>query len=156
MKTCIYSWGLPNLAERVKSEIYNWYWVIVALTLGSAIAVLAVDELGSQAIIRWVLASLLVLFLPGYAFMRALSPSKASNVRQKDEMDGATRYALSVVMSIVTVSVFGLILDLTPWGVSVDSLVLSLTLFTLFCSTIGLAREREVFRSAKIDLEIAE
>ena len=140
----------------MKSEISNWYWVIVTLTLGSAIAVLAVNELGPQAIIRWVLASLLVLFLPGYAFLRALSPSKALNPGQKDQMDSVTRYALSVVMSIVAVSVFGLILDLTPWGVSLGSLVLSLTLFTLFCSTIGWAREREVFSSAKIELEIVE
>jgi hypothetical protein len=132
----------PDLHEHIKSKVSNWYWITVALTLGSAIAVLIIGEVGPLAYIRYISASILVLFLPGYAFLRALSPLKAQNLGETNNMNIITRLTLSIVLSIAMVSVLAFILDFSPLGVSLDSLVLSLSLFTLFFSTLALFRER--------------
>jgi hypothetical protein len=133
----------PSSSKHIESTVPNWYWIMVALTLGSAIAVLAVGDVGPQAYIRYIAASVFVLFLPGYAFLTALSPLKAPNSEESNQMDTITRFALSMVLSIAMVSVLGLILDFSPLGVNLNSLVLSLSLFTLLFSTIGLVRERQ-------------
>jgi hypothetical protein len=132
----------PDLPERIKSEDINWYWIMIALTLISSIAVLIIGEVGTLAYIRYVSASLLVLFLPGYAVLRVISPSNAPTLGESNNMFSITHLSLSIVLSIAIVSVLGLILDFSPLGVTLDSLVLSLSLFTIIFSTIALFRER--------------
>jgi hypothetical protein len=132
----------PDLPERIKSEATGWYWIMIALTLVSSIAVLLIGEVGTLSYIRYVSASLLVLFLPGYALLRAISPSKAQTLGEPNNMYSITRLSLSIVLSIAIVSVIGLILDFSPLGVTLDSLALSLSLFTVIFSTIALFRER--------------
>ena len=132
----------PDLLNRHTSKASNWNWITIALTFASAIAVLVIGEVGPLAYIRYISASFLVLFLPGYAFLRALSPSNAQNPGETNHMDSITRLALSVVISIAVVSVLSLVLDFSPFGVTLDSLVLSLSLFTLFLSTVAFSRER--------------
>jgi hypothetical protein len=132
----------PDLPERIKSEATGWYWIMIALTLVSSIAVLLIGEVGTLSYIRYVSASLLVLFLPGYALLRAISPSNAQTLGEPNNMYSITRLSLSIVLSIAIVSVIGLILDFSPLGVTLDSLVLSLSLFTVIFSTIALFRER--------------
>ena len=132
----------PDLPESIKPEGSHWYWIIMALTLVSAIAVLVISEVGTLAYIRYVSASLLVLFLPGYALLRAISPSNDQTLGQPNNMYSILRLSLSIVLSIVIVSLLGLILDFSPLGVTLDSLVLSLSLFTVLFSTIALFRER--------------
>jgi hypothetical protein len=134
--------GHPDLLSRNTSKTSGWYWITIALTIASAIAVLVIGEVGPLAYIRYISASILVLFLPGYAFLRVLSPSNAQNSGKTNHMDSITRLALSVVLSIAIVSVLGFVLDFSPFGVTLDSLVLSLSLFTLFLSTVALSRER--------------
>jgi len=132
----------PDLPKRIKSEATGWYWIMIALTLVSSMAVLVIGEVGTLAYIRYVSASLLVLFLPGYALLRAISPSNAQTLGEPNNMYSITRLSLSIVLSIAIVSVIGLILDFSPLGVTLDSLVLSLSLFTVIFSTIALFRER--------------
>jgi uncharacterized membrane protein len=133
--------GQDSLPKRRVAIDSTWYKIVVVLILVSAISILIVEDAGPQAYIRYLLASVLVLFLPGYAFLKALSPSRAIS-RGGGQMDNATRFALSVVLSIVMVSVLSLILDLSPWGINLGSLILSLSVFTFVSSTIGLAREQ--------------
>ena len=132
----------PDLPKRIKSEATGWYWIMIALTLVSSMAVLVIGEVGTLAYIRYVSASLLVLFLPGYALLRAISPSNDQTLGQPNNMYSILRLSLSIVLSIVIVSLLGLILDFSPLGVTLDSLVLSLSLFTIIFSTIALFRER--------------
>jgi hypothetical protein len=132
----------PDLPESIKPEGSNWYWIMMALTLVSAIAVLTIGEVGTLAYIRYVSASLLLLFLPGYSLLRAIFPSNDQTLGEPNNMYSITRFSLSIVMSIAIVSLLGLILDFSPLGVTLNSLVLSLSLFTVIFSTIALFRER--------------
>jgi hypothetical protein len=132
----------PEMPKRIKSETSNWYWIMIASTLVSAIAVLVIGEVGTLTYIRYVAASIIVLFLPGYALLRTISPSNAQTLGEPKNMYTITRLSLSIVLSIAIVSVLGLILDFSPLGVTLDSLVLSLSLFTVLFSTAALFRER--------------
>jgi uncharacterized membrane protein len=65
-----------------------------------------------------------VLFLPGYCLIAALFP-KGSDI------DLIERIALSFGLSIAVVPLIGLGLNFTPWGIRLDPILVSLTVFTL-------------------------
>jgi hypothetical protein len=74
--------------------------------------------------IRWVLGSVFVLFIPGYATAEALFPKRS-------ELNSLERFALSVGLSLAIVILVGLLLNYTPWGIRLASLVISLTIISL-------------------------
>ena len=135
-----------DLPECIKSESSNWYWIMIVSTLVSSIVVLAIGEVGTLSYIRYVSASILVLFLPGYALLRTISPSNARTLGEPNNMYSITRLSLSIVLSIMIVSALGLILDFSPLGVTLESIVLSLSLFTVLFSTVALFRERRAIQ----------
>jgi uncharacterized membrane protein len=65
-----------------------------------------------------------ILFLPGYCLIAALFP-KGSDI------DLIERIALSFGLSIAVVPLIGLGLNFTPWGIRLDPILVSLTIFTL-------------------------
>jgi uncharacterized membrane protein len=65
-----------------------------------------------------------VLFIPGYCFINALFPKDG-------EIDLIERIALSFGLSIAVVPLIGFGLNFTPWGIQLDPIVISLTLFTM-------------------------
>jgi uncharacterized membrane protein len=89
---------------------------------------------------------LLTLGLPGYALTKALFTPKTLGPRQ-----GHTgllfTVALSVVLSVVVVSLVAFALDLTPIGVSLVSLNLSLFTLTLVFGAVGLWRRYSTSKS---------
>jgi len=82
---------------------------------------------------------LLTLGLPGYALMKALFTPKTLGPKQGYSGLLFT-VAFSVVMSIVVVSLVAFALDLTPIGVTLVSLNLSLFMLTLVFGSVGLWR----------------
>jgi uncharacterized membrane protein len=73
--------------------------------------------------LRTVLTLPLILIIPGYCLIAALFPKKG-------EMDLAERIMLSIGLSLAVVPLIGLGLNFTPWGIRLEPLVISLTLFT--------------------------
>jgi hypothetical protein len=131
-----------NSTTYLKTRASLWFWVTIGLTLGGSLVVFAVPNIGPFANFRYVFASVFVLLLPGFALLKALFPSYAVNFGKTDWMDGPIRFAFSVVLSIAVVSVLGLFLDYTPWGINLDTLVVCLSSFTVILSVIALLRER--------------
>jgi len=75
--------------------------------------------------IRYVVGSIMVLFLPGYSLVEALYPGEG-------ELSPLERLALSIGLSLALVPLTGLILNYTPWGIRLNSTVTALaTLITL-------------------------
>lgn len=74
--------------------------------------------------LRVVFALPVVLFIPGYVLIAALFPGST-------EIDSIERIALSFGLSIAVVPLIGLALNYTPFGIRLDPIVLSLTIFTL-------------------------
>jgi len=117
-----------TLTKYLVSPKAYWYWAVIALSIATTILVFTIPENAYPIVYaRYILGAIFVLWLPGYALIKALFPTK--------EIDQIERVALSIGMSLALVPITGLLLNYTPWG------ILSLTV-TL--ATAALIREQTV------------
>lgn len=84
--------------------------------------------------LRIVVGLLFILFFPGYALMAALFP-------QKDRLHGIERVALSFVLSFAIVPLTGLVLNFTPWGIRLESILIGIAVFIVIALLISLYRQ---------------
>jgi hypothetical protein len=129
-----------TLKDYILSVHAYWYLLIVAVAAVTTTLILANLEHtpiigGILLYARYLLASVFVLFLPGYSFIKALFPVK--------EIDNVERIALSIGMSLAIVAINALILNYTPWGISTNPITLSLLGLTLTLSTTAVVREHQ-------------
>jgi uncharacterized membrane protein len=89
--------------------------------------------------LRYVLGSLFVLYLPGYALIEALYP-------RGDELEPLERLALSIGLSLALVPLVGLVLNYTPWGIRLTPIVISLAILTEGLVLYSLYRKYQYFR----------
>jgi len=125
---------------------------VVVLAIGTTFAILL--PVVNESPIRILLGLLFVLFLPGYAFVAALFPAEPDSAALTDEtgdetaggnrrtIDGIERAALSFALSIPVVSLLGLGLSLTPFGVGLASVLPTLITVTLVLTGIAAHRRR--------------
>lgn len=112
----------------------------------------------NETFLRIVFALPVVLFIPGYALIAALFPGKT-------EIDTLERVALSFGLSIAVVPLIGLGLNYTPWGIRLDPIVISISVFAIAMLAIAQYRRyvlsdeeqfrlpvREAFLEAKSEL----
>lgn len=106
----------------VSVEATNLYVIIIFIILNW----LLVNFVASPPLIyaRYVIGSVFVLFLPGYALIEALYP-------KGEELDALERFALSIGLSLAIVPLVGLILNYTPWGIRLEPITISLSILTL-------------------------
>ncbi len=152
-----------SLSAYLKTYDAAWYWTTLALTLASITAIFAIPEdLQPIVIIRYVLGTIFILWLPGYTFIKALFPRTpparpaTSLTRTVQNLDTIERIALSIGLSLALVPIVGLLLNYTPWGINLTPVTLSLTALTLTFATAALLRENQTGRkpSYKTALEI--
>ena len=119
------------MSEKTRTEkIYSAFFeqefpadlALVIVWLVASIAVIYLPIL-SETPIRIVFVIPLVLFIPGYCLIAALFP-------KKDEIGLIERIMLSIGVSIAVVSLIGLGLNFTLWGIRLIPIVISLTSFT--------------------------
>jgi uncharacterized membrane protein len=106
-------------------------FAIIAFVVVSAIFIIVppLNETPLRAAIGFVM----VLFAPGYAFVSALFPGR-------DELDTIERLALSIGLSICIVVFIGLGLNYTPWGIRLEPILLSISIFILIFISISAYR----------------
>jgi hypothetical protein len=154
-----------KLTSYLRSNQALWYWITMALAAATAIIVFTIPEDASSLVylvyLRYVLGTIFVLWLPGYAFIKALFPqnlpfTKAlehSRDTSEKSLEAIERIALSVGMSIALVPIVGLLLNYTPWGISLTPVVLSLLALTTVFATAGIVREHQARAPKKANLE---
>ncbi|OGO24700.1 MAG: hypothetical protein A2Z28_04365 [Chloroflexi bacterium RBG_16_51_9] len=108
----------------------------ILLNLFVIVLILAINFLSSNAI-RIVLGVPFLIFLPGYSFMAAMFP-------RKNAMDAVERVALSFGTSIAIVPLIGLLLNYTPWGIRLEPVLYSVSLFILVTSVIAWLRRKKL------------
>jgi len=101
------------------------------------IVLIVVIALSPSHILSIIIGLPFVLFFPGYALVTAL-------FIKKEELDSIERVLLSFFMSIVVVSLLGLILNYTPWGIRLEPLLYSIGSFILIALTIAWLRVRRL------------
>jgi len=80
--------------------------------------------------LRIALGLLFVLFFPGYSLISALFPRWSS-------LGGIERIVLSFALSIAVVVLIGLVVNYTPWGINLYSVIISVTLFIVIASAVA-------------------
>lgn len=88
-------------------------------------------------ILRLILGIPFVLFFPGYTLMAALYPKKEGIGRLE-------RLLLSLAMSLVIVSLIGLILNYTPLGIRLEPMLYSTASFIFITSAIAWLKRRRL------------
>jgi uncharacterized membrane protein len=118
------------------------------LLLDLLVIVLAVVIILSTAnILRIILGIPFVLFFPGYTLVLALFP-------RKEGLSGIERVALSFGLSIAVIPLIGLILNYTPWGIRLESMLYSVTFFIFTMSIIAWLRQRRLPEGERFSIQL--
>ncbi|GEA14638.1 hypothetical protein E308F_08800 [Moorella sp. E308F] len=116
-------------------RLHTWKELVYLDAMALVLALIIL--LGGPQPLRVALGLPFVLFLPGYCLIAALFP------RQGD-LDGIERIALSFGLSIAVVPLIGLGLNYTPWGIRLYPILISLLIWILGLSALGLTRRRRL------------
>jgi uncharacterized membrane protein len=106
--------------------------ILITIWLVASVLVIYLPVLNAHPV-RYVLTLPLLFFIPGYCFIAALFP-------QVSDISPIERIALSFGFSVALVSLIGLVLNFTPWGIRLDPIVASLTGFTLLMILVAYYR----------------
>ena len=132
-------------ATRIKTVTGLWYPATIALATAAAAVVLLIPEgFYPWIYLRNTLGLVFVLWLPGYAFIKALFPTHVPIKTSKESLDNIERIALSIGVSLALVPMIGLLLYYTPLGINLLPIVLSLFVLTAILSTAAVMRERQI------------
>ena len=115
--------------------------ILVTCVVLVALVVAIIPAL-SVSIIRPIIGTIVVLFVPGYAFIAALFPQKAT-------LANGVRLALSFGLSIVIVPLLELALNYTRWGIQLGSTLIVIVVFTLLCSIVASVRRYRLPRERR-------
>ncbi len=99
-----------------------------------------------SVVLRIVLGLPFVFFFPGYALTSVLFPRRKGR-------GGIERVALSFGLSIAVVVLIGLILNYTPWGLTLESTLYSVASFILAMSIIAWVRRKRLEEQERFDIE---
>jgi hypothetical protein len=133
-----------SFSTYVFSSKATWYWVTIILAIASGVTALTVPEnVYPLTQIRGVLGLMFVLFLPGFAFMKALYPSSVPLKTSSEYFDIIELVALSLGASIALTIIVGLILYYSPWGMGLVPTTLSLLGLIVFFATTAMLREQQ-------------
>jgi uncharacterized membrane protein len=145
--------------------VTRWYrstgdLLVVALwSIATAVAVLGLEI--EQSLLRALLVTPLVIFLPGYALVEALFPERAAaaDTRQSetlhsdeptvseshlDSISRLERVVLAVVVSLGLVPLVAFVVNYTPYGLRLRPIMVAVVGVTVLLSTLGVVRRRRV------------
>jgi hypothetical protein len=145
-----------NLTAYLTTYHASWYWTTLAVTAAAIISVFMIPEDAFPlVIIRYVLGTIFILWLPGYAFIKTLFPEHLPFTKglartldtPRQNLEIIERIVLSVGMSLALVPIVGLLLNYTPWGIRLAPITLSLTALTLALATGAIIREYQTIKA---------
>ena len=117
------------MIKKILTDEYFYIACLSAILLALIIASGPGLPLALQ-ILRAVFGLLYVLFIPGYCLQAFAMPSRA-------ELDGKERLALSFGLSLALIPALALILDRLPWGITLASVTVGLSLVILLFSFLA-------------------
>lgn len=124
----------------VNNRIILLVFVIITLLLFPAAAF-------TSGALRIILGLPLVLFIPGYILLSALFPGRGS-------LSGIERITFSIGLSIAVAIIIGIILNYTPWGISLYPILISATIFVVVTAFIAWYRALKSYEEFSITVNI--
>jgi len=127
-----------TLTAYLKTEQALWYWTTLATSAATTIAILTIPpDLNPWKYVRITLSLIYILWLPGYTITKNLFPQNTHN------LDPIMRAILNIALSITLVPIIALLLNYTPWGITLTPMTLSLLTLTLTSATTAIIREQQ-------------
>lgn len=123
----------------LKSGYSLWFWGVIAISLATLFTIYIMPQIYPLIIFRYILGSIFIFFLPGYAIIESIFPNL-------DELDSIERFALSIAISVGVVALEGFILNYTPWGIRLEPVLVVLILTTFSFSIISIFRKLPYLR----------
>ena len=122
-----------SLRSYIFSIQATWFWLEILLSSFSFFLILSLTERNTVLIyLRNLFGLIFVLFLPGYALLKAVLPSKQINIFE--------RMIFSIGISLATIPFVGYILNII-YHIRVIPTTLAILAFITFFSIIGILRE---------------
>ncbi|MGC8678841.1 MAG: DUF1616 domain-containing protein [Fervidicoccaceae archaeon] len=129
-----------NFREYLFTPSYSaWLWTSITILVISLFIIALSSFLQFLLPLRYILGSIFVLFLPGYALIEALYPLET-------DLSPLERLALSIGLSLALVPLLGLLLNYTPWGIRLNPVAISLSLLTLLMLLLASWRKYSALR----------
>lgn len=129
-----------------------WYWFTISFSIIIGLVVFLVPtDVYPWSLIRNLFGLILVYWLPGFAFVKAVFPNNVPVKIQFSSLEAIERLALSIGVSIALTPIIGLIFYYTPLGVNTPFIKLSLILLTMVFATLAVFRE---FRKKTISSKV--
>lgn len=105
-----------------RPDYSSWFWAVVFLVVLTVVSIHLSIYSETVLYMRYVLGSVSVLFLPGYLLVETLYPSPR-------DLGPLERLALSIGLSLAVVPLIGLLLNYSPWGIRLEPVVSSMTIY---------------------------
>jgi hypothetical protein len=129
---------VPSFAGYLKSAFALDLWcTLLLLALGIVTTFTIPSDLFPVVVVRWVFAGLLLVFVPGFAFIRALYPFDRF-------IDRWERLALSCGLSLALAILVAFALNFTPWGITPVPVATGLALITVLSILVATYRRARV------------
>ncbi|MCW4005721.1 MAG: DUF1616 domain-containing protein [Candidatus Bathyarchaeota archaeon] len=139
-----------TFSEFLFSEKAAWYWIIVAFTVLTVVFVLLVPgDFVVLQFLRILFGGVFLAFLPGYALIRLLFPPVTAKPSTNAPLNVFARFVLSLGSSLLFDSMVGLLLNYTPWAITLVPLTTVLVVFTLSFATVSIIREYQTVKNSK-------
>jgi uncharacterized membrane protein len=101
----------------------------------------------TEGILRIILGIIFLLIFPGYTLLAALFP-------EKNSINGIERTGLTPLLSFTLISLAGLALNFTPWGIKLTPIYITMSIIIVVCSGIALLRRARLPKSERFSLAI--
>jgi len=144
-----------DLIVFLSKSVWYWFTIILAAVAGFLIFLIPQDA-GPLVFVRSFLGVIFILFLPGFALIKALFPNKSRLNNPSVSMDKLEQVALSIGLSLALSPLVGLILNFTPWGIRLASVTFSLLALTIILGTVALFRAYIQFKSDVNEVDAVE
>ena len=118
---------------------------LIVLNLLAFVLVAVIVLLPSNSL-RIVLGLPFLFFFPGYTLMAALFP-------KREGVCATARIALSFGISLAIVPLIGLVLNYTPWGIRLEPILYSVTVFIVITSIIAWLRRKRLPEPNRFNIE---
>ncbi|XHH09886.1 MAG: DUF1616 domain-containing protein [Candidatus Bathyarchaeia archaeon] len=134
-----------TLKDYVFSLSAVWYWLTLIIALLTTFSIFVISEDAFPLIyLRQAVGITFVGFLPGFVLLKTIYPSRVQTVLSSENPAMLDRIMLSIGLSIALVAIDGLVLNYTPFGISLVPVTLTLLVFTAVFATVGILREYAV------------
>jgi uncharacterized membrane protein len=148
--------GLFNFTEQKPSTLnkkrhlffqkHQWYWFTVVFSIATTLAVFLIPASDHPIIwLRYLLGFIFALFFPGYSLSKLIFPNEIPKIFTTQnntpksinswKIDLVNRIPFSIGLSFALLVAIGLILNFTPWGITLIPVMLSLLMLTLILAT---------------------